>query len=125
MYHVASYHLSGFARLCDLSGHVLALIGRSFRVLGQRTSVDRVPVSGFAQRSQKEAQPGGAEDDQHPWVDDGVDGDEAQRDKVGLLSVALAVILHGINIHPDLQREEDKIDQRHRTDEQCCGLLTD
>lgn len=73
----------------DLSGDVLAQIDRPFGVFGQRGSVDRVPVSGLAQRPQKETQSRGAEDDEHPWVDDGVDGDESQRDKVSLAVVAL------------------------------------
>ncbi len=43
----------------------------------------------------------GGEEDKDPGVDDGVNGDEAERNQVQ--RVRLLVVFYGVDVHPDLR----------------------
>ena len=59
---------------------------------------------GPARRRPEKVQHAGGEEDEHPGVDDGVDGDEAQGNQVR--SVRLCPGVCGVDVHPDLSGGE-------------------
>ena len=83
---------------------ILTQLQRPARAFGQRCPVRCALLAGLADRPPEEAQHRWAQDDEHPGIDDGVDGNEAQRDQVGL--VALFILLCGVDVHTDLRRDE-------------------
>lgn len=78
-------------------------------LLGQRRLEDGAPGGdpqpGPAQRGPEEVQHAGREEDEHPRVDDGVDGDVAQGVQV---SVVVVPAPYGVAVHPDLGADRRK-----------------